>query len=42
MHVRQTDYDFLVSQEAQAIVQKEGVILLDYRSLQAAWRTRIG
>jgi chitin disaccharide deacetylase len=36
-HVRQTDYDFLMSQAAQDIVQEEGIILLDYRPLQASW-----
>jgi predicted glycoside hydrolase/deacetylase ChbG (UPF0249 family) len=35
--VRQTDFDFLMSQEAQAIVKEEGIILLDYRALQAVW-----
>jgi predicted glycoside hydrolase/deacetylase ChbG (UPF0249 family) len=35
--VRQTDFDFLVSQEAREIVQEEGIILLDYRALQAVW-----
>jgi chitin disaccharide deacetylase len=37
-HVRQTDYDFLTSQEAKDMVQSEGVILLDYRALQAVWK----
>jgi len=36
--VRQTDYDFLMSQAAQDIVKEEGIILLDYRPLQAVWR----
>jgi predicted glycoside hydrolase/deacetylase ChbG (UPF0249 family) len=36
--VRQSDFDFLVSPEARAIVQAEGIILLDYRPLQARWR----
>jgi hypothetical protein len=36
--VRQTDFDFLMSQEAQTIVKAEGIILLDYRPLQALWR----
>jgi hypothetical protein len=35
--VRQTDFDFLMSQEAQDIVKEEGIILLDYRPLQAVW-----
>jgi predicted glycoside hydrolase/deacetylase ChbG (UPF0249 family) len=33
--VRQTDFDFVVSQEARAILQAEGIILVDYRELQA-------
>src|SRR4029453_5427677 len=36
-HVRQTDYEFLMSQAVQDIVQAEGIILLDYRPLQAVW-----
>jgi predicted glycoside hydrolase/deacetylase ChbG (UPF0249 family) len=37
-HVRQTDFDFLMSQEAKDIVKEEGIILLDYQPLQAVWR----
>jgi len=37
-HFRQTDFDFLISQEAKDIVKEEGIILLDYRALQEAWR----
>jgi predicted glycoside hydrolase/deacetylase ChbG (UPF0249 family) len=37
-HFRQADFDFLTSQEAQELVKKEGIILLDYRGLQAVWR----
>jgi len=37
-HVRQTDYDFFTSQEAKEPVKAEGIILLDYRALQAVWR----
>jgi hypothetical protein len=37
VQVRQTDLDFLVSQEAQHIVKAEGIVLLNYRPLQAAW-----
>jgi hypothetical protein len=36
-HFRQTDFDFLISQEAQEIVKEEGIILVDYRQLQAIW-----
>lgn len=37
-HVRQRDFDFLLSPAAQTIVQEEGIVLLDYRALQAVWR----
>ena len=36
-HVRQTDFDFLMYQEAQDVVKEEGIILVDYRPLQAVW-----
>jgi hypothetical protein len=39
---RQADYDFCTSQLAKDIVQQEGVILLDYRTLQAAWSKAFG
>jgi hypothetical protein len=32
-HIRQTDFDFLMFQEAQDIVKQEGIIRLDYRAL---------
>ena len=35
--VRQTDLDFVVSQEARAILEEEGIILVDYRAIQALW-----
>jgi predicted glycoside hydrolase/deacetylase ChbG (UPF0249 family) len=37
-HFRQTDFDFLISQEAKDIVKEEGIILFDYRALQEVWR----
>jgi predicted glycoside hydrolase/deacetylase ChbG (UPF0249 family) len=37
VQVRQTDFDFLMSQTAQDIVKEEGIILVDYRPLQAVW-----
>jgi predicted glycoside hydrolase/deacetylase ChbG (UPF0249 family) len=37
-HIRQTDFDFLTSQEAKDVVKEEGIILLDYRTLQDVWR----
>jgi len=36
-HFRQTDFDFLMSQEAKDIVKEEGIILFDYRAIQAVW-----
>jgi predicted glycoside hydrolase/deacetylase ChbG (UPF0249 family) len=39
-HIRQTDYDFLTSEEAKDIVRREGIILLDYRALQAVWKEK--
>jgi predicted glycoside hydrolase/deacetylase ChbG (UPF0249 family) len=38
MRIRQADYDFLISQQAQDILNEEGIILLDYRPLQAVWK----
>ena len=37
-HIRQADFDFLVSPQAKEIVKEEGIILLDYRALQDVWR----
>lgn len=39
VQVRQTDYDFLISPTAQEIVKAEGIVLVDYRALQAIWRS---
>ena len=38
--VRQTDLDFVVSQEAQTILQEEGIILVNYRALRALWNEK--
>ncbi len=38
---RQTDFDFWTSQTAKDIVNEEGIILLDYRPLQAVWRKKV-
>jgi len=38
-HIRQTDFDFLTSQQAQDVIEEEGINLLDYRALQEVWRT---
>ena len=37
-HIRQVDCDFLMSEEAADIVREEGIVLLDYRALQAVWK----
>jgi chitin disaccharide deacetylase len=37
-HIRQTDFNFLTSQQAKDIIKEEGIILLDYRALQAIWK----
>jgi predicted glycoside hydrolase/deacetylase ChbG (UPF0249 family) len=39
-HIRQADFDFLTSQQTQDIVREEGIILLDYRALQAVWKAK--
>jgi len=39
-HIRQTDFDFLMSPQAQDIVREQGIVLLDYRALQAAWNAQ--
>jgi predicted glycoside hydrolase/deacetylase ChbG (UPF0249 family) len=41
-HMRQSDFDFLVSQQARDVIEEEGIILLDYRPLQAVWREAAG
>ncbi len=39
-HVRQTDFDFWTSRQARDIVKQEGIILLNYRALQAVWKEK--
>jgi predicted glycoside hydrolase/deacetylase ChbG (UPF0249 family) len=39
-HIRQTDFDFLTSEQARDIVREEGIILLDYRALQAVRKAK--
>jgi len=39
-HIRQTDLDFLTSQQAKELVREEGINLLDYRALQAIWKEK--
>jgi predicted glycoside hydrolase/deacetylase ChbG (UPF0249 family) len=38
--IRQTDFDFLTSQQAKDAVRKEGIILLDYHALQDVWKEK--
>lgn len=39
-HVRQADFDFFTSQEAREVLAKEGIVLLDYRTLQNLWQAK--
>lgn len=39
-HIRQTDFEFLTSPQAKEVIAAEGIILLDYRALQAIWREK--
>lgn len=39
-HIRQTDFDFLTSEQAKEPVREEGFNLLDYRALQAVWKEK--
>jgi chitin disaccharide deacetylase len=38
--VRQSDFDFIVSQEARTILQEEGIILVNYSALRALWNEK--
>jgi hypothetical protein len=38
--VRQTDFDFLISQEARSMIEQEGIVLLSYQPLQQRWHER--
>ncbi len=38
--VRPTDLEFLISQEARAIIEQEGIVLLSYKPLQDVWQAR--
>jgi chitin disaccharide deacetylase len=35
--VRRTDYEFLTSPDARELLQQEGIIVIDYRTIQQAW-----
>lgn len=39
-HIRQTDFDFLMSQQAKDVIEEEGITLLDYRVLQEVWKNK--
>lgn len=36
--LRQADFNFLMSEEAQEIIKDEGIIIIDYQPLQEFWR----
>lgn len=36
--VRQTDFDFLMSEQARQIIEREGIVLLSYQPLQKVWQ----
>jgi chitin disaccharide deacetylase len=38
--VRYTDYEFLMSSEAQEIIRQEGIVLVNYKPLQTLWQDR--
>jgi chitin disaccharide deacetylase len=38
--VRQTDLDFVTSQEARDILQEEGIILVDYGAVRTHWNDK--
>jgi predicted glycoside hydrolase/deacetylase ChbG (UPF0249 family) len=38
--VRQSDFAFLISQEARSIIEQEGIVLLSYQPLQQVWQQR--
>lgn len=37
-HVRQADFDWLMSPEAREVIRQEGITLLSYKPLQAMWQ----
>ena len=37
--IRQTDFDFLISEAAEEIIRDEGIVLLNYRALQDVWKS---
>lgn len=40
-HVRRADYEFLTSPQSRDLLQDEGIVVIDYKTIQRAWsRTR--
>ncbi|MGV9779616.1 polysaccharide deacetylase family protein [Streptosporangium sp. NPDC003464] len=39
--VRRTDYEFLTSPEARELLQQEGIVVIDYRTVQQAWSSAL-
>jgi chitin disaccharide deacetylase len=37
-HERQADFEFWTSERAKEVVKEEGIILVDYRAVQAVWK----
>lgn len=37
-HIRQTDFDFLMSPQAKEVIAEEGIVLVDYAALQPIWQ----
>ena len=37
--VRRSDYDFLTSPQARELLQAEGIVVIDYKTIQQAWRS---
>ena len=35
--VRQTDYEFLTSREARELLDQEGIVVIDYSTIQQVW-----
>lgn len=35
--VRQSDYEFMTSPQARELLQKEGIVVIDYRTIQQSW-----
>lgn len=40
--VRRTDYEFLTSPQAHHVLRQEGIVVIDYRTIQQVWTQAIG